>query len=173
MSRGAAALLALAAACGPGRDSPTAEPGTELYATSPGAVDEILFSSRERKMLAFRRTPGAPFELLFVNAGDAGVERCAAGDGFQRWLTAVSSLPIARRLDPPVDARASGWADLRLRDSTGMEPIDVRLRIPPADQDSVVVRVDAQQYVADVDATVLRSVVSGCRALGAASPAVR
>ncbi len=162
----------LVAACDSERQASAPEPGTELYAVAPGAVDEVLFSSAEKRMLAFRWTPDSVFQLVFVTRGRFDAERCAAGDGFQRWLTAVSSMPIGRRLERPFDPAGAGWADLRLRDTTRIEPIDVRLRLPSAGE-PVAIQFGAQQYSVDVDAAAVRTIESGCGAVGTAGATAR
>jgi hypothetical protein len=128
----------------------------------------VLFSSADRRMLAFRWTPDTLFQLVFVARGRPDAERCTAGAGFLRWLTAVSSMPIRRRLERAGDSAGAGWVDLRLRDTTRLEPVDVRLRIPPAEGEPVVIQVGTQQYDVDVDAAAVRSIGLGCAALGAA-----
>jgi hypothetical protein len=162
----------LVAACDSDRQAPAPEPGTDLYAVAPGAIHEVLLTSPERKMLAFRWTPDTVFHLVFAVRGRPGVEQCRAGDGFDRWLAAVSRMPVRARLHVPIDPR-SGWVSLQLRDTTQLEPIDVRLRIPPGNTEPVTIQSGSpdQQYSVDVDATVLRSIESGCGALGAAAAA--
>jgi hypothetical protein len=159
----------LAAACGQGRQAAAPEPGTELYAVAPASIDEVVLSSPDRKMLAFRWAPDTVFQLVFAARGRPETERCAAGDGFRRWLTAVSSMPVDQRLERPFEPAGAGWVHLRLRDTTQIGPIDVRLRIPSAGDEPVVIQAGEHQYRVNVDAAVLRTIESACRGVGAAA----
>ena len=142
------------------------EPGMELYAVAPDSVREVLLSSGDRKLYAFRWRAGEPFRLLVATRGDSVVQRCTAGPGFARWLAAVSRLPIRDSLPRARERDAGEWADLELRDASALEPITARLRLPVAASDPVVVRVDDRDWAVDVDAAALRDVRGGCASLG-------
>ena len=167
LSRRLAVLLAgglLGTACR--HDARGPEPGMELYAVAPDSVREVLLSSGDRKLYAFRWRAAEPFRLIVATRGDSVVQRCTAGPGFTRWLAAVSRLPIRDSLPRAKDRDAGEWADLELRDASALEPIAARLRLPAAASDPVVVRVDDRDYAVDVDASVLRDARAGCAALG-------
>ena len=167
LSRRLAVLLAgglLGTACR--HDARGPEPGMELYAVAPDSVREVLLSSGDRKLYAFRWRAAEPFRLIVATRGDSVVQRCTAGPGFTRWLAAVSRLPIRDSLPRARDLDAGEWADLELRDASVLEPITARLRLPVGPSDPVVVRVDDRDYSVDVDGAALRDVRAGCAALG-------
>jgi hypothetical protein len=164
-------IPAVGLACDSEREGSAPEPGTELYAVEPGAIEEVLFSSPDRKMLAFRWTPDTTFQLVFATRGRPDTERCAAGDGFRQWLAAVATIRVGRQLDRPFDPSGGGWADLRLRDTTQIDPIETRLRVPPSGGEPVVIEFGAQQYSVEANAAAVRTITSGCSAFGAARAA--
>src|SRR5688572_25293408 len=160
--------VVLAGGCGSGPDDRAPEPGTELYAIDPADVSEVVFTGPDHKLFAYRWSPAGTFQIVVATRGRAEIERCAAGDGFQRWLTAIARMPVQRDVDRPFDTRGAEWADLRLRDTTGLEPIDVRLRVPREGDEPVVLQSGMRQYAVEVDAAALRTARSGCAALGTA-----
>jgi hypothetical protein len=162
----AVALLGALACGGRGADG-SPEPGTELYAVAPETVREVVFSTPDRKLYAYRWAPSDSFQLIVATRGKAEVEHCAGGAGFTRWLAAASRMPVARKLDRRLDAASTEWADLQLRDASQLEPIDVHLHIPSAAGEPTVMQYGTEQYAVDVDAAVLQEVRSGCSALGA------
>lgn len=164
-------LAIAAAACDSAQEGGAPEPGTELYAISPDDVSEVVFTAPEHRLYAYRWSPTDTFQIIVATRGRTEVERCAAGAGFQRWLTAVARMPMERKLDRPFEPRGAEWTDLRLRDTSDLEPIDVRLRFPVANDEPVVLQSGAHQYAVAVDAVALRSARSGCAALGSVAVA--
>ncbi|HYU09953.1 MAG TPA: hypothetical protein VEK77_11300 [Gemmatimonadales bacterium] len=164
-------LAIVAAGCRSEQEGRAPEPGTELYAIGPADVSEVVLTALDHKLYAYRWSPADPFQIVVATRGRTEIERCVAGDGFQRWLTAVARMPIQHELDSPFDPRGAEWMDLRLRDTTALEPIDVRLRVPSASDEPVVLQSGTRQYAVDLDAAALRRARSGCAALGAAAVA--
>ncbi len=156
-----------AIACAKDRDERAPEPGTELYAIAPETVREVAFSTPDRKLYAYRWAPGDTFHIVVATRGSAEAEQCPAGEGFTRWLAAVSRMPIGKKLERPVDSASGEWTDLQLRDASQLEPIAAHLHIPSAPGDPAVIQFGADQYSVNVDGPMLRSASSGCATLGA------
>lgn len=154
-------------ACDDARDERKPEPGMELYAVAPETVREVIISSPGYKLYAYRWTPDDAFHVLIATRGRSEVEQCTAGEGFSRWLVAASRMPIAKKLDRRVDSASEEWADLQLRDSSQLDPLDLRLHIPSAPGEPAVIQFGTDQYTVDVDVPMLRSARSGCATLGA------
>lgn len=161
------ALALLVLACGERGGGGAPEPGTELYAVAPETVREVVFSTPDHKLYAYRWAPSDSFQLVIATRGKAEVEHCVAGAGFTPWLAAASRMPVARKLDRRLDAASTKWADLQLRDASQLEPIDVHLHLPSAAGEPTVVQYGTEQYAVDVNAAALQTVGSGCGGLGA------
>lgn len=138
------------------------EPGTEYYAVAPETIREVVFSSSDRKLYAYRWSASESF-YIYTGGRGTNPEQCTSGDGFTRWLNAIATIPVRAVVDKTV---AGEWAEVRLRDATNLEPNDVTLLIPASQSDPVLMRFGQQQYVVEVNAALLRSVNSGCSALG-------
>ena len=141
------------------------EPGTEFFAIAPDAVTEVTYSSDARKLYAYRWRPEGPFQV-FVGRRGAAAEQCAGGEGFARWLRALSRVPVLRELDSKVGAESGEWAEVRVRDASRLEPAEMTLYVP-AGAGPVVLAFKDRQYVVGVDAAAVRSLASGCATLGA------
>lgn len=153
--------------CAKDRDGGAPEPGTELYAVAPETVREVEFRTPDRKLYAYRWAPEDTFHIVVATRGSAEAEQCTAGEGFTRWLAAVSRMPIGKKLDRQVDSATGEWTDLQLRDASQLEPIAVHLHIPSAPGAPAVLQFGADQYSVDADGPMLRSASSGCATLGA------
>jgi hypothetical protein len=151
--------------CSSGPRSSAPEAGTELYAVAPESVNEVLFTSGAVKLFAYRWKPEDPFHI-FVSSRTGPPQQCTGGGQFQEWLKAVSRLPVLRETDQRFEPGSPEWGDLRLRDNTQLEPIDVRLRLPSSDREPVVIQVDDRQFLVDVNAAVVRRAASGCADIG-------
>jgi hypothetical protein len=169
--QGRAALLVvvsiLAASCG--AEPPSPEAGTDLYAVAPDVVVEVLYSSPETKLFAYRWTPAEPFRVTLAVSGRAP-EYCEGGEPFTRWLRAVTSIPIRSELEKPLEPGGPQWADLRLKDTSALEPNEVTLRIPDSDTEPVVARVGERQFAVAVEARALRAVRWICTGSDAGAP---
>lgn len=162
---GAVVCCALASAgCGGGNGS-VPSPGTDLYAASAEGILEVALTSAAQRVYAFRWAPGEPFQIVAARPGQK-IETCLAGEGFRRFLEAVSSLRVVAQASEPAD-RGDSWAQLRIVDASGIEPIEVTIRVPRRDEQPVLVEVDQRQFVVAVDAAALRLTASGCGGLGA------
>jgi hypothetical protein len=140
------------------------EPGTEYYAVAPESIREVVFSSPERKLYAYRWNGSATFQIFTASPGTAP-EQCAAGDGFGRWLAAIATIPVRSVADSTV---AGAWAEVRLRDATDLDANEATLLVPASPSDPVLMRVGEQSFVVGIDAALLRSVNAGCAGLGRA-----
>ena len=139
------------------------EPGTQYYAMAPENIREVVFSSSERKLYAYRWSASEPFNI-YTGARGKNPEHCASGDGFTRWLNAVATIPVKVVANNPV---AGEWTEVQLRDATTLEPNKATLLIPASQTDPVLMRFGDRQYVVEVNAAEFRSMNSGCAALGA------
>jgi hypothetical protein len=138
-----------------------------LFAIAPESVTELVFRSPARRLYAYRWTKDGPFQLVVAARESAAVEQCAAGPGFARWLRAVASVPVVKEVENRLDPAAADWADIELRDATSLEPIQLRIRVPSANSEPVVVQFESRQFVVGVDAAAVRTIASGCAVLGA------
>lgn len=163
-------LLAIACSsaigCSPNADSDAPKPGTELYAVAPETITEVLVSSGDHKLLAYRWSASEPFHLMIASRSKPAGEHCLAGDRFAGWLQSVSTARITREASPAVDRKAPGWTHVRLRDRSSLDPIDVQLHIPPSDTGPVVLAHGDKQFIVDMQAVVIRRAVLGCKDLG-------
>lgn len=146
-----------------GRDGP--EPGTEFFAIAPETVTEVLYSSSERKLYAYRWTSTEPFHVAVGQRG-ARPEQCMGGEGFMRWLRALARVPVTRELKPALDMTKGEWANVQLWDTRPLEPNGLTLRVPTATGEPVVLVFEQRQFIVDVNPVALRSVMPGCAALG-------
>jgi hypothetical protein len=142
------------------------EPGAELYAVSADHVTEVLFSSQEQKIYAFRWKTDERFRIIAASPGSPLAEQCVAGRGFEEWLNAVTSMRINRETKPLSASDSNrGWAVLTLRDTTNLEVIEVRLHVPPSGDGFPVISSGDKQFSVDVSSQVLRNALAGCRSL--------
>jgi hypothetical protein len=158
-------FLGALAACNKRHDLQAPEPGTELFAVLPDSVNEVLFSSSDRKLYAYRWTSGQPFQIMTSSRGLAVPEHCAGGVGFQQLLQAIARVKIVREVDKSFDTTTSDWADVELKDATVLEPISMRIRVPRTTDEPVVIQVEKQQFVVDMYGPALARTRLGCSAL--------
>jgi len=152
------------ACCSTGGAPGQPEPGTQYYAMAPENITEVVFSSSERKLYGYRWNASEPFNIYTAGRG-ANPELCTSGGEFTRWLNAVATIPVQAVAKNTI---AGEWIEVQLRDVTTLEPNTANLLIPLSQTDPVLMRYGDQQYVVEVNAVELRSVNSGCAALGAA-----
>lgn len=152
-------------ACRPVSKSAEPEPGTELYAVAMDAVSEVLISSPSHKIYAYRWTTDQPFQLMVASRDSASPEQCPGGAGFEQLLRAVATLPVVKESEKHFEDGAA-WTGLWLRDTTNLDPIEARIRIPEAAGEPVVIQYGNRQYVVRVDAAALQTAKSGCAELG-------
>jgi hypothetical protein len=141
------------------------EPGMELYSVAADSVREVLLSSPARKVYAYRWATDRPFQLVIASRDSATAEQCSAGPGFERLLKALATLPVVKESEKHFDDGTAAWADVRLKDTTNLEPIEARIRIPEANSEPVVIQFRDRQYVVRVDPSVLQT-ATGCAVLG-------
>ena len=163
--RGILTALCLGTLATCGGKPPAPEVGVDLYAVPPENVTEILLSSPTKKVYAYRWGQGSPFQVWTASSNSADAEQCKGGEGLRRWLEAISTVRLVREVDPPWDRSAPNWSDILIRDATNLEPIQVRVRIPASDGEPVVIDSHGRQFAAQIDARVLRTVMSGCSQL--------
>jgi hypothetical protein len=145
--------------------TPAPESGVELYAVPPENVREILFSSPDRKLFAYRWGQEGPFQIWTASKDSGEPERCTGGEPFKKWLEAVSSMRVERSASSSEAGAAAGWSDLLIRDYTSLDPIQIRLRIPASEKEPVVADWHGSRVVVRIDARVLRTALSGCAQL--------
>lgn len=144
------------------------EPGIELYAVATDSVREVLLSSAVHKIYAYRWAADRPFQLMIASKDTATAEQCLGGAGFDRLVQAVATTRVAKESEKRFEDGTPAWADVRLRDTTNLEPIEARIRIPEADSEPVVIQFRDRQYIVGIDAAVLQLAKSGCAELGRA-----
>jgi len=75
-------------------------------------------------------------------------------------------MPVIKESGKHFEEGTAAWADVRLRDTTNLEPIEARIRIPEANGEPVVIQFRDRQYEVRADAAALQTARSGCAALG-------
>ena len=161
-------LLGLVASCGGYFDNREPEPGTDLYAVSSSQISEVLFSSEQKKIYAFRWNTAEKFIIMVASPGISAVEQCTAGKGFERWLNAVSSLRVGKEVkNAAINPAGTISAVLRLRDTSEVESIEIRLQIPSAGNELALISAGEKQFSVEVDTAIVRTVLAGCRVLAA------
>lgn len=143
------------------------QPGTALYAVATENILELTLTSADRRVYAFRWALDEPFQILSVRPG-ADAERCRAGEGFARVLAAVSRLDIVAEEAGRLDQDDRNWARLSIADSSGLDPVTTRLRIPSGDE-PVLVLVADRQFSVGAKPDTLRLLTVGCQGLGEGS----
>lgn len=141
------------------------EPGTELYAVAPESVREIVISLPLHKIYAYRWATDQPFQLVVASRAAAQAEQCSGGAGFQRLLQTLATMPIIKESEKHFEEDTEAWADVQLRDTTQLDPIAARIRIPQEKSEPVVIQFGDRQYLVQMDAQALRASQSGCAEL--------
>jgi len=151
--------------CGCGREQRERlpEPRTNFYEISPDTVTEVLLSTGRYKLLAFRWTPADPFQIAVSHRGRV-IEQCVGGTGFLTWLAGMTRMSVVKQLDRPFGTESPDWGDMRLRDNTQQEPIDVRFRSPASASEPVVIEVGMRQFAVGLDARLLATDALSCAA---------
>lgn len=150
--------------CGPQNKSRRPEPGMDLYSVAPDSVREVLVSSSAVKIYAYRWTSNQPFELIVASRPKATADHCTSGKGFDALLQALATAPVIEELAKQFED-GSAWADVRLRDSTNLAPIEIRVRFPEAQGEPVAVLFQGHQYVVRMDTAGLKLSTMGCKGL--------
>jgi len=129
------------------RSAETVRVGTELYAIVPEGIIEVLFSTDDHKVFAYRWNPNDAFQLTVASARERRVEYCVSGEGFRRWLEAVASARVTNEVMKFSNAKNGGgsWARLRLRDSSSLDSIDVQIQMPVTAADPVLMESEARR----------------------------
>ena len=78
----ACALLAACSADGDADLYPPLHPGF-YYEIDPDIVREVVFSSADLKLFAYRWAPDDNFHILVLRPGETDIERCDAGETLQ------------------------------------------------------------------------------------------
>jgi hypothetical protein len=73
--------------------------GQALQWSDPKTVREVLVSTSNQRLLAFRTDPGQAFEIVIARRGRKDLERCKAGAGFARFLEAASSIFVVKKVE--------------------------------------------------------------------------
>src|ERR1017187_2153254 len=146
-------------ACGPKLNSGKPEPGLDVYSVLPDSVTEFLVSSPTHKLYAYRWAANGQFHLVFASKSAGAAEQCSAGAQFDQLLRALTTVTVVKESERRFEVGTASWADVRLRDTTSLEPIEARMRIPEASGEPVVLQFQDRQYVVKVDPTVDRKSV--------------
>jgi hypothetical protein len=107
---------------------------------------EVSLASGSEKMWAYRWSTSEIFALVVARHSPPGVETCLAGPGFAAWLQVVSRFSITGTPAAPVASDSPDWLDLRLKDSGGLDPIEVRVHLPTGTGASPIVSVNEKQF---------------------------
>ncbi|MCI0429890.1 MAG: hypothetical protein L0210_05035 [Rhodospirillales bacterium] len=134
----------------------------------PDSMLEVLVSASDRRLFAYRESAEHPFEIVVARPDRPQVERCIAGEGFTRFLTAASAIFVARKSDHLVDPVSPDWIVIELWDGGTGPGNETRLR-PPTTQDERTIMQWwlHDQYIVEMDGALWNSLNSGCAALGA------
>jgi len=141
------------------------EPGLEFIAVTPDTVREVTVSSKRLKLFAYRWTAGGRFQVVLGQPGTPP-EQCLSGDGFDRLLTVLARVPVRAEHRRSGHELGREWVDVRLRDASVLEPIDMTIALPGPSGEPVLLAFRDRHYVVDMDAQTLGTMTSGCAALG-------
>jgi len=147
-------------------DDEPLEPG-QFYGINPDLVTGVVFSASDLKLFAYRWKLEGNFRIVVVRPGRSEVEQCEAGEGFVRWFTMATKLPIGPKLDRPLDSGSGDWAVLELVTDTVLEGVETRLRLPSAPGEPIIFQFGLDQYPVDWNPEAFGIVKSGCAGLGA------
>jgi hypothetical protein len=113
--------------------APALRPGSEVFAVEPARVLEVSYRTSTFQVLAHRFRTGEAFRLILLRSGQPRPEWCEAGEGWQRVLRRLTSLPLSRIPSRgEVEALLSAqplvtWGELAVRDDSLLEPFRARL----------------------------------------------
>ncbi|MCI0429891.1 MAG: hypothetical protein L0210_05040, partial [Rhodospirillales bacterium] len=124
------------------------EPGL-FYEINPDIVTEVVFSAADYKLYAYRWSVDDNFHIAVLRPGRERIEECDAGEGFMRWFTLTTKLPIGGRLDRTVDILSGNWVILEHRDASVLEGNEVRLRLPLTSEEPILFQFGSDQYPVD------------------------
>jgi hypothetical protein len=158
---------ALLTACSAGDEAdlyPPLDPGF-YYEIDPDIVREVVFSSADLKLFAYRWAPDDNFHLVVLRPGEADIERCDAGETFRKWFDMITRMPIGRKLEQPVDPKAGNWAILELIDASVLEGAESRLRLPATAGEPMIWQFGPDQYPVEWDTAAFAGLQSGCAGL--------
>ena len=122
-------------------------------------------TSASHRLYAYRWSTDQTFNLLVAKRGAETAQQCRAGAGFDRFLASVSRLEVVKEI-PSLAPPDAEWAELRIVDTTSLEPVDAKIHIPPQRGAPVIVAIDDKQFTVAADAEALRLVATGCSGLG-------
>jgi hypothetical protein len=131
-------------------------------------VLEVVVSTSEFKLFAYRQSPENSFQIVFATRQSRDAERCLSGPDFVRFLEGVTSLPVIDELRNPVDPVSQRWVVVELWDGSGKVGDETRLR-RPIDNERTVLQFGENQYYVDFDSVLWDRMRSGCAGLGARS----
>ena len=161
---GCAVLTACAADDDPNLYPPL-DPGF-FYEIDPDIVREIVFSSADLKLFAYRWGPDENFHIVVLRPDKAEIEQCDAGETFRSWFDMIAEMPIGQKLDKPVDPQSGNWAILELIDISVLEGAESRLRLPATPRDRIIWQFGPDQYPVGWDSAAFAMLNSGCYSLG-------
>ena len=145
--------------------------GDYLYGFGPDPLPVTLIGDNQR-VHVYRFGPEEPLQILVIGHGMQDVERCQAGDGFERWFRLLEDL----RSDGPAETNGhgtEGWASLTVGDEMAegsWQGVQFEVHIPRDGDGSVIVERDGLYHeVEDANPEAWSLIWSGCAALGAGS----
>jgi hypothetical protein len=104
--------------------------GQALQWSDPKTVREVLVSTSNQRLLAFRADPEQAFEIVIARRGRKDLERCTAGPGFARFLEAASSIFMVTKVKPVVETDTEDWVTVETWDASTNPGTELRLRAP-------------------------------------------
>src|SRR6266496_1830474 len=147
----------------------TAAPATQKGAGTPGRQNAVPIA---RPATACESAEAIRCDYRRAGAGAATAAAPRAAHPDRALRSAAASRSTAYWRVPDWSTTGSSLADgTRRRTSIGSRAVDVRLRVPSASDEPVVLQSGTRQYAVDLDAAALRRARSGCAALGAAAVA--
>jgi hypothetical protein len=128
---------------------------------------EVLVSTSNQRLLAFRTDPGEVFEIVIARRDRNELERCKAGAGFARFLEAASSIFVVKKVEAVVETDTKDWVTVETWDTSTNPGRELRLRAPNAGEPRTIMQWWLyDQYVVELDDGFWSNVTSGCAELG-------
>ena len=141
--------------------------GQALQWSDPKTIREVLVSTSNQRLLAFRTDPEQAFEIVIARSGRKDLEHCTAGPGFARFLEAASSIFMVKKVESVVETDTEDWVTVETWDASTNPGTELRLRAPnERDPRTIMQWWLYDQYVVELDDGFWTDIASGCSRLG-------
>jgi hypothetical protein len=146
-------------------------PGDHLYSFGSDTVSLTLIGE-DQLVHIYRFRPEEPLQILVIRQGMPDIERCQAGEGFERWFKLLELVRGASQAKAD-DLGTQGWGHLTVGEEMAdgsWQGVSFELHIPRDGHGPVIVEHTGLYHeVEDANAEAWALIWSGCAGLGAQS----